>query len=38
MRDKNRSYEEMTHIYGRIWILSALGDDFCLSDRCLYLL
>lgn len=23
---KKRSYEEMTHIYGRIWILSALGN------------
>ncbi len=25
---KKRSYEEMTHIYGRIWILSALGMIF----------
>ena len=23
-----RSYEDMTHLYGRIWILSALGMIF----------
>ena len=35
---KKRSYEEMTHIYGRIWILSALGINLFLPDHHLYLL
>lgn len=25
---QGRSYEDMTHVYGRIWILSALGMIF----------
>lgn len=34
---KKRSYEEMTHIYGRIWILSALGMIFSYPIiTCLY--
>ena len=37
MREKNRSYEEMTHIYGRIWILSALGMIFAYPiAACIY--
>lgn len=34
---KKRSYEEMTHIYGRIWILSAIGMIFSYPIiTCLY--
>lgn len=34
---KKRSYEEMTHIYGRIWILSALGMIFAYPIiTCIY--
>lgn len=37
MKDRNRSYEEMTHIYGRIWILSALGMIFAYPIvTCIY--
>ena len=34
---KKRSYEDMTHIYGRIWILSALGMIFAYPIiTCIY--
>lgn len=34
---KKRSYEEMTHIYGRIWILTALGMIFAYPIiTCIY--
>ena len=46
MKDKNtkiskttggRSYEDMTHLYGRIWILSALGMIFAYPIvTCIY--
>ena len=37
MKDRNRSYEEMTHVYGRIWILSALGMIFAYPiAACIY--